>query len=90
VGIYGSAQAVACTFAAPLPSDAQRPVGHNFITTLLQDLQAHASSQSAGGSQSSDDGGNNYPASEATAVIQRFNALSHTDKQAILDFLRSL
>ncbi len=31
-----------------------------------------------------------YPASEANAVIQNFNALSVSDKQAILDFLRSL
>jgi hypothetical protein len=30
------------------------------------------------------------PASEANAVIQNFNALSMSDKQAILDFLRSL
>jgi len=29
-------------------------------------------------------------ASEANAVIQNFNALSVSDKQAILDFLRSL
>lgn len=32
----------------------------------------------------------NYPASEANAVILQFNALPETDKQAILDFLRSL
>jgi CxxC motif-containing protein (DUF1111 family) len=31
-----------------------------------------------------------YGPSEANAVIQRFNALSENDKQAILDFLRSL
>jgi CxxC motif-containing protein (DUF1111 family) len=31
-----------------------------------------------------------YPASEANAVVQAFNRLSVTDKQAILDFLRSL
>jgi len=31
-----------------------------------------------------------YPASEANAVVQNFNALSVSDKQAILDFLRSL
>src|SRR3984893_6088464 len=30
------------------------------------------------------------PASEANAVVQNFNALSVSDKQAILDFLRSL
>ena len=33
---------------------------------------------------------NGFPASEANAVIQKFNALSVSDKQAILDFLRSL
>jgi CxxC motif-containing protein (DUF1111 family) len=31
-----------------------------------------------------------FPQSEATTVIQRFNALSPADKQAVLDFLRSL
>jgi len=31
-----------------------------------------------------------YGPSEANAVVTRFNALSETDKQAILDFLRSL
>lgn len=31
-----------------------------------------------------------YGPSEANAVIDRFNALSESDKQAILDFLRSL
>jgi hypothetical protein len=31
-----------------------------------------------------------YPASEANAVIYRFNSLPGVDKQAILDFLRSL
>jgi CxxC motif-containing protein (DUF1111 family) len=32
----------------------------------------------------------NYPPSEANAVIRKFDALPATDKQAILDFLRSL
>ena len=31
-----------------------------------------------------------YQDSEANAVIGKFNALSSTDKQAVLDFLRSL
>jgi CxxC motif-containing protein (DUF1111 family) len=31
-----------------------------------------------------------YPASEANAVVHKFNKLSPTDQQAILDFLRSL
>jgi hypothetical protein len=47
---------------------------------LLTAIQAHASGGSASG----------YPASEATGVIDRFNALSVPDKQAILDFLRAL
>jgi CxxC motif-containing protein (DUF1111 family) len=46
---------------------------------LLEAIRAHASA-----------GGGNYPASEATAVIQKFNALSVPEKQAILDFLRAL
>jgi hypothetical protein len=33
---------------------------------------------------------NGFPDSEANAVIQNFNALSASDKQAVLDFLRSL
>jgi len=31
-----------------------------------------------------------YDASEANAVIERFNSLSEPEKQAILNFLRSL
>jgi CxxC motif-containing protein (DUF1111 family) len=31
-----------------------------------------------------------YPPSEANAVVQRFHSLSVADKQAVLDFLRSL
>jgi Di-haem oxidoreductase, putative peroxidase len=54
---------------------------------LLQAILAHA--------QSGDDAlfsnlGNFYPPSEATAVIGRFQALPVSDKQAILNFLRSL
>ena len=33
---------------------------------------------------------NGFAASEANKVVQNFNALSVSDKQAILDFLRSL
>jgi CxxC motif-containing protein (DUF1111 family) len=53
---------------------------------LLAAIQAHASSRDE------DDQGNGdkYPPSEANAVIQKFNTLSSTDKQAMLDFLRSL
>jgi CxxC motif-containing protein (DUF1111 family) len=50
---------------------------------LLQAIILHAS-------QSQSQANNNYPASEANAVIQRFLGLSVADKQAILDFLRSL
>jgi CxxC motif-containing protein (DUF1111 family) len=46
---------------------------------LLAAIEAHSSGSGRG-----------YPSSEASAVIQNFNALSRTDKQAILDFLRSL
>ena len=53
---------------------------------LLKAIRAH---QSQGGD--CDDGRSScYGPSEANAVIHRFNALSETDKQAILDFLRSL
>jgi CxxC motif-containing protein (DUF1111 family) len=58
---------------------------------LLAAIQAHSSIPGQ------DDQGDNaqgnhtsYPLSEATAVIRKFNALSPIDKQAILDFLRSL
>jgi Di-haem oxidoreductase, putative peroxidase len=58
---------------------------------LLQAIQAHSSS----GGECEDDndrGGSSqcYGASEANAVISRFNKLSVADKQSILDFLRSL
>ena len=52
---------------------------------LLAAIKAHASDQ-----VENHQGGNHYPPSEAAAVIQRFNALSPADEQAILDFLRSL
>ena len=51
---------------------------------LLAAIAAHASPGDADGR------GNKYPPSEAAAVIRRFNALPASDKQAILDFLRSL
>ena len=53
---------------------------------LLVAIEAHVGTDGAGDSN----GENGYPPSEATRVIQRFNALSVADKQAILDFLRSL
>lgn len=58
---------------------------------LLAAITAHASS-GKDGDQSDHDNQNKpgYPPSEATAVIGRFNTLPPSDKQAILDFLRSL
>ncbi|HKW64214.1 MAG TPA: di-heme oxidoredictase family protein [Candidatus Acidoferrum sp.] len=53
---------------------------------LLKAIRAHHSEASC--SQSPDS--ICYGPSEANAVIDRFNALSAADKQAILDFLRSL
>jgi hypothetical protein len=44
----------------------------------------------AGDECESDDRSGCYGSSEANAVVRRFNALSRSDKQAILDFLRSL
>lgn len=35
-------------------------------------------------------GNSQFQASEANSVIQNFNALSNSDKQAMLNFLRSL
>jgi len=53
---------------------------------LLTAIKAHASDHA----EDHQGGGSAYPPSEATAVIHRFSALSPGDKQAILDFLRSL
>jgi hypothetical protein len=67
---------------------------------LLAAIQAHSSASTLTSATASaglvDFSGNiipannGYPASEANAVITNFNALSVSDKQAILDFLRSL
>jgi Di-haem oxidoreductase, putative peroxidase len=51
---------------------------------LLQAILAHQSDAGVGA------GGINYSPSEANLVINNFNMLSKNDKQAILDFLRSL
>src|SRR5262249_28417356 len=53
---------------------------------LLQAIQAHQSAAQTCGADPSPC----YGPSEANAVIQRFNNLSAEDKQAILEFLRSL
>jgi hypothetical protein len=53
---------------------------------LLQAIEAHSSpADDCGGSQAPC-----YGPSEANAVIQRFKGLAKQDKQALLDFLRSL
>jgi len=59
---------------------------------LLAAIAAHASpgGDDAHADQGSDYRGNKYPESEANAVIRRFNVLPPSDKQALLDFLRSL
>lgn len=63
---------------------------HDGRTSDLMDaIKAHASLGSDD-NERSDDRDNRYPPSEAAAVIRKFNALSAADKQAILDFLRSL
>jgi CxxC motif-containing protein (DUF1111 family) len=63
-------------------------------TDLLAAIEAHASpgarGEQDGGDQGFENRGGGYPPSEANAVIRKFNALPPTDKQAILDFLRSL
>ena len=53
---------------------------------LLQAILAHAASDEEASVANSE----GYPPSEATGVIEQFRELSVTDKQALLDFLRSL
>ena len=54
---------------------------------LLGAIRAHASAPYG---ECERDGSTCYPPSEANASVAAFNGLSHTDQQAILDFLRSL
>jgi len=54
---------------------------------LVQAILAHFSPASAPDARHGDPA---YPASEANAVIRNFNDLSSADKQAVIDFLRSL
>jgi CxxC motif-containing protein (DUF1111 family) len=53
---------------------------------LLGAIEAHSSAGKQGAGNRAD----NYPDSEANGVIRKFDALPPADKQAILDFLRSL
>jgi hypothetical protein len=58
---------------------------------LLQAILAHASTAASPATPNDSDASlAGLPQSEATAVIVRFNNLPVSDKQAILDFLRSL
>lgn len=59
---------------------------------LLQAIAAHQSPATPCFTPVSSHGGNShcYGPSEANGVVRNFNALSASDKQAILDFLRSL
>jgi CxxC motif-containing protein (DUF1111 family) len=54
---------------------------------LLEAIRAHRSTDKHCDQESTS---NCYGPSEANAVIDQFNTLSERDKQAILDFLRSL
>ncbi len=54
---------------------------------LLQAILAHASTPEESAATANED---DFPQSEATVVITSFRGLSVPDKQAILDFLRSL
>jgi CxxC motif-containing protein (DUF1111 family) len=57
---------------------------------LLQAITAHGADDHNGRDAGAGNRGTDYPPSEATAVIRKFMALTPADKQAILDFLRSL
>ena len=54
---------------------------------LLEAIAAHFSKPTSPNPRRRDPA---YPASEANGVVQNFNQLSNADKQAVLDFLRSL
>jgi CxxC motif-containing protein (DUF1111 family) len=61
----------------------------NDLLTAIQDHFSAAHSD-GGDNPAKDSQSSSYGPSEANHVVQRFNALSERDKQAILDFLRSL
>jgi hypothetical protein len=68
-------QAIRAHFSPPTPDDAGEQRG-SVLTRLFTDSSPpHATA---------------YGASEANAVIRRFNELAVADQQAVLDFLRSL
>jgi len=56
---------------------------------LIEAIMAHAAPDQSG-KAAGPAGHGGYPPSEATSVIRKFSALPPADKQAILDFLRSL
>ena len=64
---------------SPLSPNAQRGQQLQNVTALLEAVDAHASGASDA-----------YGPSEANAVIERFKGIPKHDRQAILDFLRSL
>jgi CxxC motif-containing protein (DUF1111 family) len=59
------------------------------LMVAIQDHLSRAYSD-GGDNPARDSQSSTYGPSEANAVIERFNTLSETDKQSILDFLRSL
>jgi CxxC motif-containing protein (DUF1111 family) len=58
-------------------------------SNLLEAILAHQSGDHSGNNDHQD-AGSGYPPSEANSVINLFRALPVSDKQALLDFLRSL
>jgi hypothetical protein len=62
------------------------------ISDLMVAIQDHFSVEGSDGGDNpaKDEHSRKYEPSEANAVIHRFNHLSEVDKQALLDFLRSL
>ena len=59
---------------------------------LLVAINDHfsASHSRGGDNPARDSAAESYEPSEANAVVRRFDALANSDKQAVLDFLRSL
>ena len=59
------------------------------LTVAIQDHFSPRESD-GGDNPAKDSRSRSYGPSEANSVVQRFNRLSESDKQSILDFLRSL